>query len=347
MDAETKLIERIARAVPSEIGLRRRGSGGKGWVRRGIGNDGAVLVPGRRDWVLSCDAFLEGVHFLAEAHPPDSVGYKSLTRAVSDLAAMGATPRFFLLTLALPLSKTGSWLDGFLKGMARASRALGIRLIGGDTKKSSSVSISITVLGETAPGLAVARSGARPGDLICVTAGLGQAQLGLELVRKGLASKRGLRPLMEQHLYPTIRVKLGAWLARNGVASSMMDISDGLSTDLGRLCAASRVGARIYARDLPLAKAPAALLARLRLDPLEMALNGGDDYELLFTVPPEHVKRLQKAPGHRDIRAIGRIERGSRVFLVGTDGRAQPLESGGWDPFRKKYRLVGSDSGWC
>jgi len=336
VDAETKLIERIARAVPSEIGLRKRGSGGRGWVRRGIGNDGAVLVPGRQDWVLSCDAFLEGVHFLGKAHPPDSVGYKSLARAVSDLAAMGATPRFFLLTLALPLSKTGGWLDGFLKGMARASRALGIRLIGGDTKKSASVSISITVLGEIAPGLAVPRSGARPGDVICVTGRLGQAQLGLELVRKSLGRKRGLGPLLEQHLYPKIQVELGAWLARNRMASSMMDISDGLSTDLGRLCAASRVGARVYAKDLPAAKAPAQLLARLRLDPLQMALNGGDDYELLFTVPPEHLKRLQNAPGYRGIHAIGRIDRGSRVLLVGEDGRATPLESGGWDPFRKK-----------
>lgn len=336
MDAETKLIERIARAVPSEIGARGRRLGGQSWVRRGIGNDGAVLVPGRRDWVLSCDAFIEGVHFLAEAHPPDSVGYKSLARAVSDLAAMGAKPRYFLLTLALPVSKTGIWLTGFLNGMARASRALGIRLIGGDTKKSASVSISITVLGEIAPARAVPRSGARPGDLIYVSGRLGQAQLGLELVRKGLASRRGLKPLMEQHLYPKIHLELGAWLARNRVASSMMDISDGLSTDLGRLCAASRVGARIQAKGLPIAKAPAGLLARLRLDPLEMALNGGDDYELLFTVSSRNVKQLRRAPGYREVRAIGRIERGQRVLLVGTDGRVQPLESGGWDPFRKE-----------
>src|ERR1700741_1075410 len=178
MHKEDQLVGKIVRAVPSVIG-----QGASGAVRLGVGDDSAIFSPdGRNDWVLSCDAFLEGVHFLAKVHPPDSVGYKSLVRAASDLVAMGASPRFFLMTLALPASRIGAWLDGFLEGMARGARFLGIRLLGGDTARSGSVSIDITVLGEVARGRALPRAGARPGDLIYVSGKLGRAQLGLDLV---------------------------------------------------------------------------------------------------------------------------------------------------------------------
>lgn len=345
MDAETKLIERIARAIPSET--RTRGSVGRAraGLRLGIGNDGAVLAPsGRTEWVLSCDSFLEGVHFLADHHPADSVGYKSLARATSDLAAMGASPRYFLLTLALPLGRTTAWLDHFLRGMATASRQLGMRLIGGDTKRHASVAISITVLGEIAPGLAVTRTGARSGDIVYVSGTLGAAELGLRMVQHDhrWALRRGLTgrfsPL-RAHLYPQIRVALGSWLARHQVASAMMDISDGLSTDLARLCAASRVGARIWAERIPCVRPPAVLPRKVgpaRVDRLELALNGGEDYELLFTVSPKNQKRLRRAPGFKHLMAIGRIERGREIVLVRRDGRPKPLVSGGWDPFREK-----------
>src|SRR5579864_9327468 len=198
MHKEDQLVEKIARTVPSLVGRRAAGA-----LRLGIGDDSALLSPGgRRDWVLSCDAFLEGIHFLAKAHPADSVGYKSLVRAASDLVAMGASPRYFLLTLALPASRIGTWLNAFLAGMARAARYLGMRLIGGDTTKSESVSISITVLGEVSRGQALRRSGARPGDLIYVIGKLGRAQLGLELVRRKLARRAGVQDSLQQHLFP-------------------------------------------------------------------------------------------------------------------------------------------------
>jgi thiamine-monophosphate kinase len=340
MDREAQLIERIAKAVPSIRGARRDGG-----MRLGIGDDAAILTPNlRTDWVLSCDAFLEGVHFLAESYPPDSVGYKSLVRAASDLAAMGATPRIFLLTLALPARLTGKWLDAFLRGMAGAARLLGMRLAGGDTTKSATVSISITVLGEVARGLALTRSGARPGDILYVSGRLGRAQLGLELTKNGGSGTlaRVLRSgprLLKPHLYPKIRVELGAWLARHKIASAMMDISDGLSTDLVRLCRASGVGAHLWADRIPCVKLPAVRtgpLRKLRLNPLQMALHGGEDYELLFTVPRKQLKRLQSAPGFAEITAIGEIERGKEITLVGADGRSKRLDPGGWDPFRGK-----------
>jgi len=349
MDAETKLIQKIARAIPSEIGSERTAKWAAGELRLGIGNDGAVLAPsGRTEWVLSCDAFLEGVHFLGNRHPADSVGFKSLARATSDLAAMGATPRYFLLTLALPLHRTGAWLKGFLRGMAKASRQLGIRLIGGDTKRQASVAISITVLGEIAPGLAVTRAGARPGDTIYGSGVLGAAELGLLAVRTG--QELGLKPgrtarssPLRAHLYPQIRVGLGVWLARHRIASAMMDISDGLSTDLTRLCAASQVGARVWSDKIPTVEIPTRRsgkliksLNKLRIDPLQLALNGGEDYELLFTVPPKNEKRLRRAPEFADLTPIGQVERGRKIVLVGKDGKTKPLVSGGWDPFRGK-----------
>ncbi len=346
MTSEDKLIERIARAMPS------RGTDVTSEVklRLGIGDDAAVVAPGTRsEWVLSCDASMDGVHFLASGYPADSVGFKSLIRATSDLAAMGSTPRFFMLTLALPASHLGAWLDEFLRGMGRAARRLGMRLIGGDTTKSQAVFISIMVLGEIAPGLAIPRSGARPGDVIYVSGRLGAAQLGLELVKNGAlrTPKRGTKSqlgLLKPHLYPQIRVGLGSWLAQRQVASAMMDISDGLSTDLARLCAASGAGSRIWADRIPCVRIPAGAtsgklrrrLAKLKLDPLRLALHGGEDYELLFTVSPNNEKKLRRAPGFSETTAIGEIERGKNVVLVDANGKAKRLVPGGWDPFHRK-----------
>ncbi|HEY4948740.1 MAG TPA: thiamine-phosphate kinase [Candidatus Acidoferrales bacterium] len=331
MARESQLVEKIARALSS-------GKRGTSLLRLGIGDDAAVLSPAAdTEWVLSCDAYLEHVHFEAKTHPPDSVGYKSLARATSDLAAMGATPQFFLLTLALPSARTGPWLDAFLRGLARASRELRIAIIGGDTTKSDRIFISITVLGEITPGRALTRSGARHGDIIYVSGKLGRAQLGLELVLRGHARDRQLLALVGPHLYPKIRVELGSWLAQHRIARSAMDLSDGLSTDLARLCIASKVGAKIYASKVPSVSIPspgARKLGQRKLDPLQLALHGGEDYELLFTVSPRQAKKLSRAPGAATLTPIGEITRNREVILVAPSGRTKLLKSQGWDPFR-------------
>jgi len=341
MNGEDQLIRKIARAVPSQIGRGAHDGG----LALGIGDDAAILASRPGDaWVVSCDSFIEGVHFLANVHPADSVGYKSLVRAVSDLAAMGAAPRFFFLALALPAGRTGRWLDEFLRGMRRAARSLDMRLAGGDTTTGRVVSISLTVVGLFARRAGrnaahpVTRSGARPGDRIYVTGRLGRAQLGLELLRRGRLKDRRFAPLLQQHLYPRIRVALACWLARNRVPSAMIDLSDGLSSDLSRLCRASNVGARLWADRIPSVSLPSAVskLPRLRkLNPLQMALHGGDDYELLFTVPARKEKRLRAAPQFSEFTCIGEITHGRRILLIGSNGRATPLEPAGWDPFRK------------
>jgi thiamine-monophosphate kinase len=335
MNSEDQLVERTGRAIPSGSS-----AGASDALRLGIGDDAALIAPSAgTECVLTCDQFLEGVHFLANSHPPDSVGYKALVRATSDITAMGATPRFFLLTLALPSGKTGAWFDAFLRGMGRAARQMGMRLAGGDTTKSARVSIGVTVLGEIARGRVVRRAGARPGDIIYVSGRLGGAQLGLTLIRGGLSRLPQYRRLLRLHLYPRIRLALGAWLARHRVPSAMLDISDGLSTDLARLCRASSVGARVQAGCVPRVGIPPSLSRRLRslhLDPLQMALHGGDDYELLFTVPPSHLRQLPRAPGFRELTPIGEITRNRHILLLGDDGAAKPLRPGGWDPFRRK-----------
>ncbi len=344
MSSEVQLIERIARAIPSDEGRFSMAGASGGSLRLGIGDDAAIVRPGKgREFLWTCDAFVEGVHFLAQEHAPDSVGYKSLARATSDVAAMGGIPRLFLLTLTLPIEFTGGWLDQFLRGMGQAARQLGLRLAGGDTTRASKVFISITVLGEIAPGLAVPRSGARPGDLIYVSGRLGGAQLGLELVRRGVLKRqidaKRLRRILQPHLYPRIRADLGSWIARHRLASAMIDVSDGLSTDLGHICEESGVGARIWAGRIPQVEIPASVvrwIGGLRPDPLQMALHGGEDYELLFTVPARLSKRLANAPSTTRLTAIGEIIRNKRVLLLGADGSATLLKPGGWDPFRRE-----------
>ena len=327
---EDQLIARLARRIPS---VARAGD--RSGVRLGIGDDAAILRGSSEiDWAISCDNSLEDVHFRHNSHPPESIGYKSLARATSDLAAMGARPRYFLLALALPAAKTGLWFDRFAAGMARAARELNIRLVGGDTSKSQNVMISITVLGEVAPGQAITRSGARPGDRIYVSGQLGPAQLGLELILRGLAHRRTLQRYLQPHLYPKIPLALGQSLATRHVATAMMDISDGLSTDLTRLCNASSVGARIWPDKIPKIKIPAAL-TRLNLNALELALHGGEDYVLLFTVRSQFANRLRHLPSRIPITCIGEITRQKQIVLVRENGTEAPLLAKGWDPFRE------------
>jgi thiamine-monophosphate kinase len=353
MRTESEIIERISRGLANN----RATSYEVAALRLGIGDDAAVLrgaFLARRgrsadDLVLSCDAFLENVHFLAEVHPPDAIGYKALARATSDLAAMGASPRFFMLSLVLPASRTGVWLDELIKGMGRAAREFGMVLIGGDSSQNSTVIMNMTVGGDVADGRALTRSGARPGDGVYVSGTLGAAQLGLELILRGLHRDKRWKRLLEPHLRPKIQLDLGRWLvgARRGrsMASAATDTSDGLSTDLTHICEASGVSARIFAARIPVVSVPKQL-ARLKLNPLELALHGGEDYQLLFTVPAAQEARIRRAFRGVPMTKIGEIiasrkirgkksVHGSSVELIGADGSATPLSPRGWDHFKR------------
>ncbi|HXL23455.1 MAG TPA: thiamine-phosphate kinase [Candidatus Dormibacteraeota bacterium] len=329
--------DRLVRPAQSEgqiiKKLQRFGSFGdpSRGLRLGIGDDAALFSPRSGfETILTCDWFLEDTHFLRGKHPADSIGWKCLARAVSDVAAMGGTPRCFLLSLAIPPALTGAWLDAFLVGLRRAQRRLGCFLAGGDTTRSNRVLIQVTVVGEVRSGAAVLRSGAKPDDLIYVSGRLGEAESGL---RRLLAQKRIARsdPALRKHLYPEPRLRLGSWLAKNRFATAMMDLSDGLSTDLARLCTASNVGARIEASRLPL---PSAGRAQRR-EVLNLALHGGDDYELLFTVSPASRRQIPKNFARVRLTQIGEITRQRTLQLIHAGGSARTLVEGGWDSFRE------------
>lgn len=324
---EAGVLERIEEVFAR---MRTRDSG----VRLGIGDD-AALFKGTTgfDQVFTCDWFLEGSHFLRDKHPPDSVGWKCLARAVSDVAAMGGVPRCFLLSLALPTSHTGVWLDQFLSGLHRAAKRFGCVLAGGDTTRSQNMLINITVVGEVRTGRAIMRSGAQPGDMLFASGRLGEADLGLQLIRasKQLANSRD--PLLRKHLYPEPRLALGRWLAEKRLASAMMDLSDGLSTDLPRLCTASGVGARLESAKIPVVRIP-KLGRGGELHPLDLALHGGDDYELLFTVPRRKLKQVPRSHSGTRLTAIGEITSDRALVLIDGTGSAVSLPNRGWDPFR-------------
>jgi len=287
------------------------------------------------EWVVTTDAFLEKVHFLRTLHSAKSVGYKALARATSDIAAMGAHPQYFFLTIGLPPSCTGAWFDDFLEAMARAAGRLGLTLAGGDTTNYSTVVISLTIVGEVDRGRAILRSGAQPGDMLCVSGTLGEAELGWHLAQRKFHRQKSWARLLKKHFYPEPRLALGEWLAAHQYATSMIDTSDGLSTDLGHICKASEVGAKVWAAKLPAVRIPPKL-PQLDLDPLNLALNGGEDYELLFTVPKKLASRLPEKVAGISLTVIGEITREKKVILVGRDGRSTLLQPKGWDPFRKK-----------
>lgn len=335
--SEDDVLERVRRVFAGQLHTRSgglRSAARSRFLSLGIGDDAALISgsPGN-EMVLTCDWFLEGTHFLRNKHPADAVGWKCLARAVSDLAAMGAAPRCFLLSLALPRELTSSWLDDFLAGLRRAATRFDCSLAGGDTTERREVLINVTVVGEVRRGGEVRRSGARSDDVIYVSGRLGEAELGLQLLRE---QKRGLNmrePRLRKHLYPEPRLELGRWLSEKRVATAMMDLSDGLSSDLRRLCEASKVGALIRADDLPTV-GKAKVDRKRGADPLELALHGGDDYELLFTVSKNKARRLPRSIEGVAITSIGEVTREREVLVTNGDGPSRVLNPRGWDPFR-------------
>jgi len=327
---EGSILMKIANSSRSTRSLARKS------VTLGIGDDAALFRPNPgHEMILTCDWFLEGAHFLRKKHPPDAVGWKCLARALSDIAAMGGTPRCFLLSLALPETHTGHWLDQFLGGLRRASHKFQCALAGGDTTRRNEILINIAVAGEVPAGQAVLRSGARAGDILYVSGRLGEAELGLEIVRRSKGPANRKNPTTKKHLYPKPRLTLGRWLARKGFATAMMDLSDGLSSDLSRLCTASAVGALLEQAKLRQAQIPDASRNNGQVL-LRLALHGGDDYELLFTVPPRKAKFLPETFQGVDLTAIGKITRSRKLLVLDEHGHATQLKPRGWDPFREK-----------
>jgi len=270
---------------------------------------------------VTTDFSIEGVHFRRDWHRPELVGWRCLTRGLSDIAAMGGEPVAAFLSLAVAGDVPQKWVNGFLRGLLKLAQEFGVPLAGGDTAQSpGGILADIVVVGSVPKGKAVLRSGAKPGHQIYVTGELGGSAA-------ALARLIGSRPLGEysRYLRPQARVAVGQWLRQRGAASAMIDVSDGLSTDLDHICAESGVGAEIEASAIPRAGAGTKRVA------LDLALHGGDDYELLFT---SAAKIPAKVAGITVTR-IGRVVRGSGMALIEEDGKRRVLKAEGWEHFRR------------
>ena len=276
--------------------------------------------------LLTTDFSLEGVHFRREWHPAEAVGHRCLARGLSDIAAMGGAPLAAFLSLALPRTLPQPWADQFLKGLLKLADACGVSLAGGDTAQSpGGVLADIVVVGSVPKGKAIRRSGTRPGDRIYVTGALGGAAATLKLLFSG----RKLRPAdYPRHFHPTLRIEVGRFLLEEGLASAMIDLSDGLSTDLAHICEESGVGAEVQTSAIP-----CAIIGKpAREVDLRFALHGGEDYELLFTIP--RGKRVPNRIAGVPITQIGHITRGKQVFLVNREGVGSELRAQGWEHFK-------------
>lgn len=272
---EFGLIRRIAEGIGVPAGVT------------GIGDDCAVL-PQRdgRVTLVSTDMLMDGVHFILDEASPCELGWKSAAVNLSDVAAMGGKPVGTFLAFALPPGLGSAWVDAFMRGYKEISAACGAPLLGGDTTGSKDrLCVCVTVLGECAAGAEVLRSGARPGDLVCVTGPLGDAAAGLQVVLGGLPRGADEAALVARHYRPRPRVAEGQALAAAG-ATAMMDISDGIGSDLRHLLEASGVGARIRVADLPVSAELRRCARKYGWDVEKLAIDGGEDYELLFTMPP-------------------------------------------------------------
>jgi thiamine-monophosphate kinase len=319
---EFGFIRRIAGRIPAG-----------GGVAVGIGDDAAAVepAPGRLCLVTS-DMMVEGVHFDLSFCDPISLGKKALAVNLSDIAAMGGEPRHFLLSLAVPPSLSLDFLDDCVQGMLQRAEEFGVVLIGGDTCSSPDrMVLSVTVLGDQLAGRIVRRSGARPGDHVCVTGTVGDSALGLDLLRKG--TREG--PAVTRHLDPAPRVREGRALAEAGIPSAMIDISDGLLADLGHILELSSVGACLHTEKLPLSP---HFLERFPVSDqasLAMALAGGEDYELLFTAPPGKIpaaRALMDEIGTA-VTVIGTITVDRGLAVIGPDGAEFTVQGKGYDHF--------------
>jgi thiamine-monophosphate kinase len=320
--SESEFVRWLQKSVP--------GQGSR--VRLGIGDDAALVrVKRGQELILTTDMSLEGVHFLRRLHPPQSVGHRALARSLSDIAAMGGSPCYALVSLALSKGTERRWVEELYAGMSALARRSGVAVIGGDTAVvSGGTMIDVLVVGEVPRGKALRRSGARPGDELWVSGSLGLSALGLRLLKSPARRRaRGEAAAIRAHLYPEPQCALGRFLAEKRVATALIDLSDGLSTDLARLCEASGVGARVWAERLPGPNVP---------DPgesLDLALHGGEDYQLLFTARPQKALRIPPRFRGLPLRRIGEIQRSKGLQLVERTGKLRPLAPAGWDYFRK------------
>lgn len=288
----------------------------------GIGDDCAILrIPAGHEALVTTDFSIEGVHFRRDWQSAECIGHRCLVRGLSDIAAMGGCPIAAFLSLALPKNVPQRWVDRFFAGLLRLADRFGVELAGGDTSQSpGGVLADVTVLGSVAKGKALRRSGARVGDRIYVTGALGESAAGLQLLTR--------KKIKRRDILPQPRIAVGEWLIEERLATACIDVSDGLSTDLAHICQESGVGAVVDAAAIPVHSS-----ARKLVSALDLALHGGEDYELVFTAPK--TARIPSRIAGVEIRQIGEITSGKAV-RISQNGRIHMLMSRGWEHFRQE-----------
>lgn len=338
---EFGLIERIRELLPQAKN-----------ALLGIGDDCAALrpTPGR-DLLLTTDLLVDGVDFTQQTITAFCLGRKAMAVNLSDIAAMGGLPRAALVTLALSPEAEVEFVDELYRGLQEEGARYAVEVIGGDFSASSTLIIGVTLVGEVEPGRAVTRSGARPGERIWVTGRLGGSAAGLAALRAGFRLrdeqveapfevsaelKEAIRRAITRHLCPIPRVREGRALAQAGVASAMIDLSDGLALDLRHLCRESGISARIREDQIPVDPVASAIGQHLGEEPLTLALEGGEDFELLFTSSSASVDIFRLFEDGIDVTEVGEVEEaGKGCLLVQRSGEAVPL-TGGYDHFRQR-----------
>jgi thiamine-monophosphate kinase len=292
-------------------------------VKAGIGDDCAVLrlKPGF-ELLVTTDLCIENVHFRRAWHPPAAVGHRCLTRGLSDIAAMGGQPLACFLSLGLPADVPQSWISGFLRGLLALARRHKVQLAGGDVSSAAQITADIVVTGQVPFGTAIRRSGARPGDLIYVTGALG----GSAATLKELFTGKAVKPTKSSpHFYPTQRLEVGKFLRKRHLVTAMIDLSDGISVDLTHICDESGVSSVLISNKIPIAGN----------SNLELALHGGEDYELLFTAS-KSLKVPSRIAGVA-VTQIGEIRNrrdySSAIQILGDNGKVRPLPQRGWEHF--------------
>lgn len=304
----------------------------------GVGDDCAVITgSGSRDYLVTTDALFEGVHFRREWISPRALGRKALSVNISDIAAMGGRPLYYLVTIGIQKGTPLKDIESVFEGMRQVAANFRMNLIGGDTCSSErGLLLSLTVIGDVDRSRCVFRKGAGPGDQIYVTGTLGGSALGLSCLEKGLRGM-DMREYLKKHEDPVPRVPAGQWLAASGCVSSMIDISDGLVADIGHIAESSGVGVKIYADAVPLSEGFVASAVRCHKDPRVLALTGGEDYELAFTVPANKAGLFEKMLkvvlptfGH-PVTKIGEVVEGEGVEVVDIHGASLSIPGSGFE----------------
>ena len=312
-------------------------------VIKGIGDDCAVFGPySGRVFLFTTDMLVEDTHFLKGNITPYQLGWKTIAVNLSDIAAMGGRPLFLLISLAIPAEMNVELIQDFYKGMKDICEHYEVNILGGDTVASpDKLVISVSLIGDAKENEVLYRSGARPGDSIYVTGNIGDSSAGLKILKNEISPPKSIAShFIKIHNEPKPLIKTGRIIAASQLASAMIDLSDGLLSDLGHICKESGVGAMLFKKKIPISSELKLLASRVKFNPIDLAFSGGEDYLLLLTVPKAKIKDfeiLYKDKGSSPLYLIGEIREEKGVRMVNDDGSIEEISIRGFNHFSPSF----------